>query len=79
MSNNNKRNTIIPLPTERFCCICGKKCYNFSKILKKEDNNSVFERIFNILNVQWPSIRDRRYNKKLANSTLSIIEVAKKI
>uniref|UniRef100_A0A0N5BC36 YkgJ family cysteine cluster protein n=1 Tax=Strongyloides papillosus TaxID=174720 RepID=A0A0N5BC36_STREA len=79
ISENNKRITIIPPPTATFCCMCGKKCYNFSKILKKEDNDSVFERIFHILNVQWPSIRDRCYNKKLPNSTLSITEVAKKV
>uniref|UniRef100_A0A0K0E494 Uncharacterized protein n=1 Tax=Strongyloides stercoralis TaxID=6248 RepID=A0A0K0E494_STRER len=56
--------------SENFCCICGKKCHNLSRISRRieNDNNAVFGRIFHILNVEWPSVRDRYQKKKVAKS-----------
>ncbi|CEF59968.1 Hypothetical protein SRAE_X000171000 [Strongyloides ratti] len=75
-NDTNKININILPSNEIFCCICGKKCHNLSKISKRlnDKNNAVFGRIFHILNVEWPSVRDR-YSKK--KSTMPSFEFAK--
>uniref|UniRef100_A0A0N4Z9L6 Transposase n=1 Tax=Parastrongyloides trichosuri TaxID=131310 RepID=A0A0N4Z9L6_PARTI len=74
-SNTNKEHLTNCMLT-KYCCICGKSCYKFSKILQKDKISSpAIKRMFHILNVEWPPIRDRYLNKKISQKAFKNVGI----